>query len=391
MNFDFTEEQKGFREEVRSFLKAEIKQGTFVPKLNAYMEGFSKQFSKKMAEKGWIGLTWPKEYGGLGKGYMERTILLEQLMKVEAPFSYHFVGERQIAPALMGHGTDEQKQEFLPRILNADISFCLLFSEPDAGSDLAAVRTTAIEDGDYYIVNGQKTWTSLGHLTDYGWLLARTADPAVLKHQALSEFIVDMKAPGVAVEPVINSAGAHSFNDVFFDNVKIPANRLVGKRNGGFKQIMEQVVFERAGLDRLMANYICKELIFDYAKTTKRNGRYLWEDSRVRDTIATIEIKYNIGRNLCYYVAWLLDQGKIPNAEASICKTFCSEFEKKLSDVTTEIMGLYGQLLPGCERAPYEGVAAESYLWSPSYTLQGGAVEILKNIIALRGLNLRTQ
>lgn len=392
MDFDLTEEQKSFREEVRSFLQTEIKQGTFVPKLGAYMEGFSQRFSKKLAERGWIGLTWPKTYGGQGRSYVDRTILLEELLKAQAPLSYYFVGERQIGPALMRHGSDELKQEFLPRIMNAEISFCLLLSEPDAGSDLASLRTTAIKEGNSFIVNGQKIWTTMGHLADFGWLLARTdLDPTLRKHKTISEFILDMKTPGVTVEPVINMAGAHSFNEVFLDNVIIPEKYLVGTLNSGFSQIMEQVVYERAGMDRLMQNYVVKELILDYAKRTKKNGRYLWEDPLVRNTIATIEIEFNIGRNLCYYVAWLLDQGKIPNYEAAVCKTFCTEFEQKLSDLTTGLMGLYGQLLPGCERAPYEGAAAESYLWSPSYTIQGGAVEILKNIIALRGLNLRTQ
>ena len=154
---------------------------------------------------------------------------------------------------------------------------------------------------------------------------------------------------------------------------------------------MEQVVYERAGIERLMQNYSVKECLLEYVKTTKKNGRYLWEDPIVRNLIATLEIEFNIGRLLCYNVAWMIDQGKIPNYEASLCKVFCTQYEKKLSDVATQIMGLYGQLLPGSKWAPYDGMAAESYLWSPSYTLQGGTVEILKNIIALRGIKLRTK
>jgi alkylation response protein AidB-like acyl-CoA dehydrogenase len=392
MDFDFTEEQKRFRREIRDFLKLELDRGSFEPRQNACVDGFSQEFSREMSKKGWIGLTWPKEYGGKGLGYMDRLILLEAMLKAQAPIAFHFVAERQVGPALIHFGSDELQKVFLPKIINAEISFCLLFSEPDAGSDLASVRTTAVDEGDYYVVNGQKVWTTMGHMADYGWLLAKTnPDPNLARHKTLSEFILDMRAPGVTVEPLINMAGVHSFNEVFLEDVKVPKNYLVGKRDGGFDQIMEQVVYERAGIERLMQNHAVKECLVEYAKTTKRDGRYLWEDPIVRNLIATLEIEFNIGRLLCYNVAWIIDQGKIPNYEASMCKVFCTQYEKKLSDVATQIMGFYGQLLPRSKWSPYDGVAAESYLWSPSYTLQGGTIEILKNIIALRGLKLRTK
>jgi alkylation response protein AidB-like acyl-CoA dehydrogenase len=392
MNFDFTEEQKSFRKEIQDFLKSELEQGSFKPKQNACVDGFSQGFSKKMSERGWIGLTWPKEYGGKGLGYLYRLVLLEEMLKAQAPIAFHFLAERQVGPALIHFGSDELKKEFLPKIINAEISFCLLFSEPDAGSDLVSVRTTGVKEGNFYVINGQKVWTTGGHLADFGWLLAKTnPDPNLPKHKTLSEFILDMKAPGVTVQPLINMAGVHSFNEVFLEDAKVHQNYLVGKKDNGFYQIMDQVVYERAGIERLMQNNVVKESLVEYVKTTKRNGRYLWEDPIVRNLIATLEIEFNIGRLLCVNVAWNIDQGKMPNYEASLCKVFCTQYEKKLSDATTQIMGLYGQLLPGSRWAPYDGVAAESYLWSPSYTLQGGTVEILKNIIALRGLKLRAK
>ena len=392
MDFDFTEDQKSFRKEIQDFLRLELEKGSFKPKQNAFIEGFSKEFSQKMAKRGWIGLTWPKGYGGQGRGYTDRMILLEEMMRAQAPIAFHFLADRQVGPALIHFGSEELKKEFLPKIINGEISFCLCFSEPDAGSDLVAVRTTAVEEGDDYVVNGQKVWTSMGHLVDFGWLLAKTnPDPNLPKHKTLSEFILDMKAPGVTVQPLINIAGVHSFNEVFLDDVRISKKYLVGERDKGFDQIMEQVVFERAGIERLMQNYVVKESLLEYVKTTKKNGKYLWEDPIIRNTIATLEIEFNIGRLLCCNVAWTIDQGKVPTYEASVCKVFCTQFEKKLSDVATQIMGLYGQLLPGSKWAPYDGAAAESYLWSPSYTLQGGTVEILKNIIALRGLKLKTK
>lgn len=388
MNFDFTEEQKRFRDEVRNFLESELKKGSFEPAV----EGFSQEFSRKIAERGWIGLTWPKEYSGQGRSYVDRLILMEEMLIAQAPFGFHFMADRQVGPALISFGSDELKKYFLPRIVNAEISFCLCFSEPDVGSDLVSVRTVAIEEGDYYVVNGQKVWTTFGHLSDFGWLLGKTnLDPNLPQHETLTEFILDMKAPGVTVSPIINMVGVHSFNQIFLDDVKIPQNRLVGKKDKGFYQIMDQMIYERGGIERLMQNYKVKEHLIEYVKTTKRNGRYLSEDPIVRDTIASLEIMFNIGRLLCYMVAWVIDQGKIPTYEASVCKVFCTQYEKKLSDVATQLMGLDGLLLPGSKWAPYSGLIAESYLWSPSYTLQGGTVEILKNIIALRGLKLRSK
>ena len=392
MDFDFTEGQKSFREEIRQFLNSELEQGNFKPKQNACVDGFSAEFSRKLSKKGWIGLTWPKAYGGKGQSYIDRLIFLEEMLKAQAPIAFHFLAERQVGPALIHFGSDELQKEFLPKIINAEISFCLLFSEPDAGSDLVSVRTTAVDKGDYYVINGQKVWTTIGHMADFGWLLAKTnADPNLPKHKTLSEFIIGMRDPGVIVQPLINMAGVHSFNEVFLEDVKVPKKFLVGKKDNGFDQIMEQVVYERAGIERLMQNYSVKEYLLEYVKTKKKNGRYLWEDPIVRNLIATLEIEFNIGRLLCYNVAWIIDQGKIPNYEASLCKVFCTQYEKKLSDVATQIMELYGQLLPGSKWAPYDGIVAESYLWSPSYTLQGGTVEILKNIIALRGIKLRTK
>lgn len=390
MDFDFTEEQKAFREEIREFLKRELETIKFRTRQNSWVEGVSKEFSQKLAKKGWIGLTWPKQYGGQGKGYVDRMILVEEMLRAQAPIAFHFMGDRQVGPALIHFGSDELKREFLPKIRNAEISFCLCFSEPDAGSDLVSVRTTAVEEGDYYRINGQKVWTSQAHLADFGWLLARTnPDPDLPKHRTLSEFIVDMKSPGITIRPIINMAGIHSFNEVFFEEVRVPKYRLVGQKDRGFYQIMEQMVYERAGIERLLQNYPVKEKLLEYARTTKRDGRFLFEDPIVRNAIAQLEIEFHAGRLLCYNVAWTIDQGRIPNYEASVCKAFCTMYEKRLADLATRIMGPYGQLLPGSKWAPFDGIAAESLLWSPSYTLQGGTVEILKNIIAIRGLNLQ--
>jgi hypothetical protein len=388
MEFGFTKEQQAFREEVREFLEAERKAGTFQTRPHNSIGNHSRELSKKMAQKGWIGMTWPKEYGGQGKTYVDRTILMEEALKYQAPLGAHFLGDRQIGPCIIHFGTEEQKREWLPKILNADVSFCLLFSEPDAGSDLVAVRSTAIEEGDFFTLNGQKVWTSGGHLADHGWLLAKTDPRAPQPHKGTSEFILDMKLPGVTVRPLINMAGEHSFNEVFFDNVKVPKNCMVGEKNKGFYQIMAQMGFERAGIERLMQNYTIFEYLKEYVRSTKRNGKVLFEDPLIRSTVAQLEIEFNAGRLLCYMVAWTVDQGKMPDYEAALCKAFCTQFEQRITDSLTRIVGPQSTLMPGSKHALFAGEVARNYLWLPSYTLQGGSTEILKNIVARRGLKM---
>jgi alkylation response protein AidB-like acyl-CoA dehydrogenase len=389
MEVGFTEEQEQFREEVRLFLKSEMEAGEFTGRSSEIWH-YSHGLSKKFAERGWIGMTWPKEHGGQGRTYVDRAILMEECLKFQAPIGIHFMGDRQVGPAIIHFGSDWQKAEFLPRILNGEAPFCLLFSEPDAGSDLVSVRTTAIADGDRYIVNGQKVWNSYAHEADYGWLLARTDPDAPEKHKGCSEFILDMHSPGVTVRPLINIVGVHSFNEVFLEDVRVPKEYLVGQVNRGFYQIMEQMDYERAGLERLMQNYPLYKMLLQYVKETLRNGVPLAEDPLVRDEIAQLEIDFEAGRLFCYYIAWLLDQGRIPNYEAALCKAYCTHFEQGLTEVATRIMGPYGQLMPGSRHAPCKGEAPEIYLLGRSFTIQGGTQEILKNIVSRRGLKLPT-
>ncbi|MDY6972180.1 MAG: acyl-CoA dehydrogenase family protein [Desulfatiglans sp.] len=389
MDFELTDEQKQFRQEVRSFLQAEMEAGTINTRSNNFFE-HNKSFSKKMSEKGWVGMTWPKEFGGQGRSYLDRIILVEECLRVQAPLGAHFLGDRQVGPAIIHAGTKEQQDKYLPLILNADISFCLLFSEPEAGSDLVSARTLAERDGDDYILNGQKVWNSGAHLSDYGWCLAKTDPKAAKKHLGLSEFIIDMKSPGVDVRPTLNLLGEHHFNEVFLDNVRVPKDYLVGEVNRGFVQLMQQMDYERAGLERLMQNFPLYGKLIQFVKDNRRNGIPLSKDPMVRDQIAQLEIDFNAGRLLCYQVAWLLDQGRIPSREAALCKAYCTQFKQRLAETATRIMGPYGVLMPGSPYAPFDGEAPENYLYSRSYTLQGGTVEVLKGIVARRGLQLPT-
>jgi len=391
MRLVFTEEQKKFRQEVRDFVESELAAGTFSPDIAGLVGGPSREFSTKMSERGWIGMTWPKKYGGQERTYVEKMIMLEEMMRVKAPIGYHFSADRQVGPALMKFGSEWQKDQFLPRIIKAEdgVQFCLLFSEPDAGSDLAAVSTTARKDGDFYVIDGQKVWTSAGHVADYGWMLARTnLDSTVRGHMACSEFMLDMKSPGVSVRPINNIAGAHSFNEVFLDNVKVHKKYLVGNENEGFRQIMAQMDYERAGIERLMQNYPLFLSLIDHVKSLDQERKdsqfYVW----IRDQIAQLEIEFQVGKMLCYHTAWIVDQGKIPSAQAAMTKAYCTQYEQRLNDVATKILGPASLLKAGTEGVPLDGYLATCYLWGPSYTLQGGSVEVLKNILAQRGLGL---
>jgi alkylation response protein AidB-like acyl-CoA dehydrogenase len=391
MDLSFTKEQEAFRQEVRDFVQAELEAGTFAISSTALVAEASREFSLKMAKKGWIGLSWPTECYGQGRSYVDKMIMNEELFNVQAPLGFHFLGDRQIAPGLIEFGSDWQKEYFLPRIAKAteDSTFCLLFSEPNAGSDLVAVSTTAVEEGDAYILNGQKTWTSGGHQADWGWILVRTLfDEAVPNHKSCSEFIVDLKSPGVTIRPIINSAGVHDFNEVFFDNVKIERKNLVGKLNEGFKQIMAQMDFERAGMERLLQNYPIYSLLLDHVKEMVASGENGEFCGWVKDQVAQVEIEYNIGRLLCYRTAWMIDSGKRPTSQAAIAKMFCTQLEQRVNDLATKVLGPVSQIKEGVEWTPFPVDVAACYLWGASYTLQGGSVEILKNIVAQRGLGL---
>jgi len=391
MRFTLSKEQEKFRQEVRDFLQAELKAGTFVTKSGGLAEGNNQEFSKKMAQRGWIGMTWPKEYGGQGRTYVEKAILIEELFKVQAPVAYHFLADRQIGPAIIHFGSEWQKEYFLPRFVRADdnVKFCLLFSEPNAGSDLVNVSTSAKKEGEYYVIRGQKVWTSGGHQADYGWLLARTCfDPNVPRHESCSQFILDMRTPGVTVRPIINMAGYHTFNEVFLEDVRIHQKYMVGKENEAFKQIMAQMDYERAGMERLLQNYPVYEKLLSHVRqmkeTRKNDPFYYW----VKDAVAQLEIEFNIGRLLCYYTAWTIDQGRRPTSEAAMAKAYCNLYEQRLNDLATKVLGPASLIREGTPWTLYNGEIADCYLWSPSYTLQGGSVEILKNIVALRRLEL---
>ena len=382
MDFSFTEEQKKFRQEVRQFLEEEIKKGLWEPMCDGWIQGYNPGFTKRVAQRGWIGLTWPKQYGGQGRSHIDRLILTEEMLRYGAPAACHWFADRQVGGAILAFGTEELKEEFLPKIASGEAYFGVSMSEPGAGSDLASLQTRAVEDGDYYVINGQKTWTSCAHFAHYFYLVART-DPQAPKHRGISEFIVAADSPGLTRLPIVDITGTEAWNDLFFDNVRVHKKYLIGQKNRGFYQILNQLDYERSGMERLMGNYVLFEAIMEFAKENK-----LSQESAIRHKLAQLQIEFEVGRLLIYRVASVMEAGRAPTWESAMSKAFCTEFEKRVANTAMEILGLYGQLLKNSKFVPLRGIAAHSYLGSRGYSLQGGTTEILKNILATRGLGL---
>ena len=382
MDFGFTEEQNKFKQEVRHFLEEEIKKGYWEPACDAWIQGFDPEFSRRVAQRGWIGLTWPKEYGGQGLSYVDRLILTEEMLRYGAPAACHWFADRQIGGSIVTYGTDEQKKELLPKIIAGEAYIGLGMSETEAGCDLASLQTRAIEDGDCYIINGQKTWTSGGSFVNYFYLLART-DPEAPKHRGISEFIIPADLPGIKRIPMIDITNTEAWNDVFFDEVRVPKKCLIGEKNRGFLQALQQLDYERSGMERLMGNYPLFDAIVQFTKENK-----LSQEPVIRNKLAQLRIEFEVGRLLIYRVALVMDEGRAPNREAAMSKAYSTAFEQRLAKAAIEVLGPYGQLLSDSKLAPIRGLAVHSYLASKGYSLQAGTSEILKNILATRGLGL---
>ena len=382
MDFSFTEEQNKFRLEVRDFLEEEIKNGYWEPTCDAWIQAFDPEFTKRVAQKGWIGLTWPKEYGGHERSHIDRLILTEEMLRYGAPAACHWFGDRQIGGAILSFGSEDLKKEFLPRIVKGEAYFGLGMSEPGAGSDLASLQTKAVEDGDYYVINGQKTWASCASFAQYFDVYVRT-DSEAPKHRGISEFIVDAQSPGLSRIPMTDITGTEAWNDVFFDNVRVHKRYLVGEKNRGFYQVLNQLDYERSGMERLMGNYPLFDSIIKFAKDNK-----LPQQPVIRNKLAQLQIEFEVGRLLIYRVACLMEEGRVPNRESAMSKAYSTDFEKRLAGVAMEVLGPYGQLTSNSKLVPLRGMASHSYLASKGYSLQAGTTEILKNVLAVRGLGL---
>ncbi len=390
MDFRFTPEEEEFRREVRAFLQHELlseEDELFGEEDSDEHWQFSRQFIKKLAVRKWLAMAWPEEYGGLGAPHWQQLIYNEEIAYHRAPIGLNQMGVLWVGPSIMLYGTEEQKKRYLGAICAGDEIWCTLYSEPGAGSDLAALQTRAEEDGDDYVINGQKIYTSLAHRSDWGWLAART-DRDAPKHKGITTFVVDMKSPGVTITPIISIAGTHSLNQVFFDNVRIPKENLVGEKNRGWYQVAVALDFERSGVALPASARRNLEELVAYVKEARQEGETGPELDVIRLKLADLAVEIEVGRALAYRIVSLQSRGQVPNYEASASKLYGTEMMRRFFNTGLHILGLYGQLGRGSRWNRLHGRWERGYLVSLGGTVGGGTSEIQRNIIAIRGLGL---
>jgi len=389
MEFGFSPEEEAFRQKVRAFLKQELPADwegrEAFEEAGEEQRRFARAFVKRLAQQGWLCMAWPKEYGGGGATHVEQLIFKEESGYAGAPAGDVF-GVGMAGPTLIVFGTEAQKKQHLPGIASAEVIWCQGFSEPGAGSDLASLQTKAVEQGDYFVVNGQKIWSTGAHQANWMFMLCRT-DPEAPRHRGISYLLVDMKTPGITVRPLVNAVNSHDFNEVFFDEVKVPRENLVGDKNAGWYVAAATLDFERSSIGDATAARRSLERMVQWARDTKVDGVSVYDDPTVRAKLAEMAIEIEISRMLSYRVTWMQAQGIIPNYEASEAKLFASELLQRLANAGMQMMGLAGQLWRD-PRGPLSGRMPVGYVGSIGITLAGGTSEIQRNIIAQRGLGL---
>ncbi len=391
MEFRFTQEQEAFRREVRAFLRDALPQGWRGVYPDAYFHdeywGFIRDFTAKLVKKGWLTAAWPREYGGQALPHALQTVYNEELAYHRAPVRDLTTGVQMVGPTVMIHGSDEQKRRYIPPIASGEDVYCQGFSEPGSGSDLASLQTRAVRDGDDYVVDGSKIWTSGAHRSTHCMLLART-DAEAPKHKGISMFLVPMDLPGITIRPILNPLGVHYFNQVFFDTVRVPRSCLVGGENKGWYAATTTLDFERSGAGRFAS---IQRGIEELAELMSEGP---WRDAApadrtvLRHALADVAIANQAGRTIAYRVAWMQGQGLVPNQEASASKLMGSEIAQRLAQVAVRIVGLYGQLDRGSKGAPLDGWLMAEYVNAISHTIRAGTSEVQRNIIATRGLGL---
>src|SRR5207253_626656 len=343
MRYAYPREQLAWRDEVRRFLQKAVTPALVAEMRQAGNEGdgpLARAFHRQMFEKGWWAIGWPKEFGGLGKSAVEQYIFIDEMMAAGAPAMRLAVSS--VAPTILRVGSEEQKARWLPSILKGEIDFAVAYSEPDAGTDLASLKTRAVLDGDQWVVNGQKIWNTGAHTASHNWVAVRT-EPEAPKHKGISMLIVPMDRPGITVQPLWTWSGIRT-NAVFFEDVRVPRDRLVGERGMGFYYVMMALDFERIMIGAVgMIRRMLDELIA-FVRRTKRDGRPLGSVPWVRRALADLEMRVEVGRQIGLLNAWLIDQGEVPTKEGSIAKVYVTELNAHLASVGMEILGLAGQL-----------------------------------------------
>jgi alkylation response protein AidB-like acyl-CoA dehydrogenase len=363
VDFAWTAEQRELRAQARKVAhEAVARHGRHN---DAWINGFSREFSRELAAHGWIGMTWPVEFGGGGRPPIERLIVAEEMITAGAPIAASWFADRQMGSTLITYGTRVQVETFLPGILAGETTWCIGMSEPDAGSDLAALNTAAVRDGDQLVINGQKIWTSFGEVADYCYLICRTSAEGP-PHAGISEVIVPMDTPGIEVRPIRDMTGNRHFCEVFYDDVRVPAANLVGAEGGAFKQTMRQLEHERGGIDRLVSNLALYE-----AARTKADTN----DPVLRQEMARLEIGYRLGRLLVARETL----GQAPAGFSAATKCFCTEHEWRVAQFVARVLG---------PEATLWDPLVQGLTYAPGYTIMGGTSNVMRNILAERTLGL---
>ncbi|MGD2124872.1 MAG: acyl-CoA dehydrogenase family protein [Desulfobacteraceae bacterium] len=396
MDFEFGQKEEVLRKEIREFVKEALPPGWLIYYILEEESrdqdwDFAMSMSRKLAQKGWLTMTWPEQYGGRGASEWEQLVYREEAGYWGIPgVTMGIGGVDWVGPSIMLHGTDEQKKTYLPLIASGgpDGVWCTAYSEPDAGSDFANIRTEAIRDKDGYVINGQKVWTSAAHRSRWMWLAAVTDPKATTKHQGISIFIVDMKSKGLTVNPLINYTGYHVFNEIFFDNVKIPAENLVGEENRGWYQLMDALAFERGSLGPSSCGFNMR-LLDELILYAKESG--LFQSQVIRHKLADRAIEVEMAKMLTYERICKMNKGKTPVYEAARDKVLSDMVTERLATTGTEILGAYAQIDPVHRESKWTRIsgAMTSCFWLfPGLSIAAGTAEIEKNIIGQFGLRL---
>ncbi|MGZ5935428.1 MAG: acyl-CoA dehydrogenase family protein [Rhizomicrobium sp.] len=369
--FDLPPTAEALRREVRAFLAETIPQRTALERSESW-SGLDREFSRKMGARGWIGMTWPKQYGGHERSFAERYVVIEEMLAAGAPVSFHWVADRQSGPLLLRFGTEEQRQKILPRVARGELCFCIGMSEPGAGSDLAGVRTRGRKVEGGWQVNGQKIWTSNAHNADYMIALVRTSDGE--RHAGLSQLIVDMKSPGLTVKPIANLTGESHFNEVFFDDVFVPESMLVGRDGDGWRQVGAELAFERSGPERYLSSI---RLFLEFLRVV---GDKPSEAERI--FIGQIAAQMWTLRQMSLSITGKIVAGEDPSSDAAIVKDLGTSLEQEIPRAIQALAP------PGLNDKSFDETLSYLLQSSPSFSLRGGTREILRGIIA-RELGLR--
>ncbi|PON17722.1 hypothetical protein C2W62_11715 [Candidatus Entotheonella serta] len=387
MDFGFTAENDAFREEVRQFIADNITSEVQEELLQFRLQGpgpLTKELFVKLGQKGWIGMSWPVEYGGQGRDPIDQYIFEEEFVRAGIPLDLNNILEQ--APAIMTAGTEDQKAYYLPRLVKGEVVFALGYTEPSGGTDLASLRTRAEADGDDYVINGQKTFTSGAHYATHLYLMART-NPDVPKHKGISIFLIPMDTPGITVRPLWTIAGGRT-NEVYLEDVRIPKDAMLGEKDNGWYIGASALNLGRAGAWRYYTYITAYEHVLQFVKTHKFNGRSLAEDPVIQDKLAELYAEAQVCRLFTLRSLSMVRRGIRPPYEISSEKVCGPDFHVKSTEIITQILGPYAQLWAGSEHTPDDGLYVKNYLGAMVSTFAHGSVQVMRDAIARRGLGL---